>query len=497
MNRINEGTLIFNFIGHGADELLTHENVLNLATDFEKIQNQERYALWIAATCEFAYWDQPQKQSFAERLFNVPGRGAMGLVSSARLVYSVENADFNYNLFDNLFSNYATTGLCTRLGDAVMIAKRNSNASQINNEKFVLLGDPAIRLQVPRYRAVVESISPSDTLQALTRIHIDGYFEKDGKLWGDFDGQLLIRVLDSRKQVQHITESGKRVDYILPGNTIFRGAATGNAGRFQADFIVPKDISYGGTDGRISLYSSGAAGDGSGFLTNLKVGGTAQNLVDREGPQIAVHFGNPAFVSGDYTTQNPVLHVVISDSVSGVNIAGDIGHQIVLTLDNDESKNVTEYFQYRTGSYTQGELTYPLSQLTPGRRTLGIKAWDNSNNSSYAEVDFVVVAETGLTLRNVLNYPNPMTTNTQFTFEVSQDAEVEIQLFSVSGRLLRKFPAMQAMVGFNVYPEVWDGTDADGDPVANGVYLYRIQAKGQNTSGHTETDEIGKVIVAK
>lgn len=497
INRINEGTLLFNFIGHGADELLTHENVLNLASDLEKIQNQNRYMVWVAATCEFAYWDLPQKQSFAEELLNIAGRGAIGMVSSARLVYSVENADFNYQLFDNLFANYETTGKTARLGDAVMLAKRVSSASQVNNEKFVLLGDPAMRLRAPQFRASVASISPSDTLQALTRIRVSGTIQKEGANWNGFNGQLMMRVFDARKPRQYETEGGRKIDYVLSGNTIFRGATQGSDGQFQVDFIVPKDISYGGVDGRISLYFHNAEGDGTGYMTNLKVGGSAQDLIDREGPQIAVHFGNPSFQSGDYTTQNPVLHVVISDSVSGVNIAGDIGHQIVMTLDEEEGKNITEFFQYQSGSYSQGELLYPLAGLTPGLHTLGIKAWDNSNNSSYAEVTFQVVAETGLTLRNVLNYPNPMSDRTQFTFEVSRDADVEIQLFSVAGRLLRKFPAMSAMTGFNVYPEVWDGSDGDGDLVANGVYLFRVHAKSRGEDGTQEADLIGKAVVAR
>lgn len=497
INRINQGSLLINFIGHGADELLTHENIFNLSTDFEKIQNNQRYALWVASTCEFAYWDQPQKQSFAEYLVNAAGRGAVGMISSSRLVYSSENASLNYNLFNQLFGSYESTGKVARVGDAFMMAKRTSSASQLNNEKFVLLGDPAMRLEAPRYRATVDSLTPGKNLQALTHFTVAGSMDKGGLLWNDFNGTLLLRVFDARKSRRHVTEGGTTVDYILPGNTIFRGTAGSANGRFNAQFIVPKDISYGGSDGRISLYLWSTEGEGTGYLNNLTVDGSALGLVDREGPAIKIHFGNPSFASGDYTTQNPVLHVLIHDSLSGVNIAGDIGHQIILHLDEEEGRNITENFQYNTGSYTSGELTYPLAQLTPGRHTLAVKAWDNSNNSTTAEVEFTVVAETGLSLNNLLNYPNPMSNRTQFTFEVSQEAEVSIQLYTVSGRLVRKFPAMQAVVGFNLYPELWDGTDAEGDLVANGVYLFRVQARNLKGGKSAESDAIGKVIVAR
>jgi len=497
IDRVNQGSLIVNFIGHGADELLTHENIFNLSTDFDKVQNARRYALWIASTCEFAYWDQPQKQSFAEYLVSATGRGAIGMISSTRLVYSSENATLNYNIFNYLFSGYESSGKVARVGDALMLAKRGSSASQLNNEKFVLLGDPAMRLAAPRYRASVDTLSPGATLQALTHFTVKGSVVKEGASWQDFDGTLQLRVFDARKPRTYVSEGGSTVNYILPGNTIFRGTAVSGAGRFSAQFIVPKDISYGGSDGRISLYFWSPEGDGTGYMNNLMVDGSAMGLIDREGPMIKVHFGNPSFASGDFTTSNPLLHVQISDSLSGVNIAGDIGHQIIMTLDDGEGRNITEYFQYYKGSYTSGELQYLLAQLAPGRHTLSLKAWDNSNNSNIAEIEFVVVAESDLTLGNLLNYPNPMTDRTQFTFEVSRDAEVTLQLYTVAGRLVRRFPAMQAEVGFNIYPEVWDGTDAEGDPVANGVYLYRVHARSTGQEGAAGVDAVGKVIVAR
>jgi len=497
MARINEGCLVLNFIGHGNDELWTHERVFNAPTDFSRVQNQGRYALWVAATCEFAYWDQPQKQSLAERLLNAAGRGAVAMVASSRLAYSGDNAAFNYSLFDYLFRSYESTGVTARLGDAVLLAKQMSSSSQINNEKFILLGDPAMRLGAPRHRATIDHISPTDTLQALTRVRVNGSMKKDQQPWSDFKGRLLLRVFDARKKRQYVTAEGIRVDYILPGNTIFRGYAEGQQGAYQVDFIVPKDISYGGSDGRISLYFWDGVQEGSGYKSDLPVGGTAVDLVDHVGPEIRIHFGQDNFSPGDFTSQNPTLHVIIVDSLSGVNIAGDIGHQIALTIDDGDAHNVTDYFQYDTGSYYRGELKYGLTDLTPGRHTLTIKAWDNSNNSSSEDAFFNVVADSLLKIRNVLNYPNPFRSTTQFTFEVSREAEVTIQIFSVAGRMLRKLAAMQAQVGFNVYPDAWDGTDAEGDPLANGVYLYRIQAKSREGGKSLQADEIGRVVIMR
>jgi flagellar hook assembly protein FlgD len=182
-----------------------------------------------------------------------------------------------------------------------------------------------------------------------------------------------------------------------------------------------------------------------------------------------------------------------------VNIAGDIGHQITMTLDDNygETRDITEFFEYDKGSYVSGRLKYNLYDLDEGDHGLQVKAWDNSNNSAIAETRFTVVTERELQIRNLLNYPNPITETTSFTFELSQDAEVSLKIYSVSGRLLRKFETHMASIGFNLFPVVWDCTDQDGDVMANGVYLYKLIARADR-DGETVTEEkIGKLVIAR
>ena len=500
LTQINQGSLIINYIGHGNDELWSHERVLNAPTDFERIQNGKRMALWVAATCEFAYWDQPQKQSFAERIMNAQNRGSIAMVSSSRLAFSNFNSAFNNALYDELFKEYASTGKTKRIGDAVMLAKQRST-SRSNSEKYNIFGDPCMRLGAPQFRATVNDVDP-DSIQALRKLRVSGHIERDGQIWSGYNGDILVRVIDSRQPQTYVTEIGSntiRLNYILPGNSIFRGVSSIENGLFDAELIVPKDISYGGTDGRISLYFWDGNSEGAGYQKKLPVGGTAIDLVDHTGPEIDIHFGDPAFADGDYTTTNPLLHVDIQDSLSGVNIAGDIGHQITLVLDENEAniKNITEFFQYDANSYLKGSLSYPLYQLEPGEHQIRIKAWDNSNNSSIATLNFVAVQDSTLLVRNLLNWPNPMTSNTTFTFELSHDAMVSLKIFSVSGRLLKKFEPYMAEIGFNALPQVWDGTDQDGDYLANGVYLYKLSAKSIVNGQSHETDKIGKCIIAR
>jgi hypothetical protein len=67
-------------------------------------------------------------------------------------------------------------------------------------------------------------------------------------------------------------------------NPVFQGNVPIENGSFSTTFIVPKDIHYGGTDGRISLYFHDDQTGGTGVLENIPVGGTAIDLVDHHHP---------------------------------------------------------------------------------------------------------------------------------------------------------------------------------------------------------------------
>ncbi|MFQ5677094.1 MAG: FlgD immunoglobulin-like domain containing protein, partial [bacterium] len=113
-------------------------------------------------------------------------------------------------------------------------------------------------------------------------------------------------------------------------------------------------------------------------------------------------------------------------------------------------------------------------QLDEGDHQIDILAKDASGNAQTFAADFTVSAE--FNLNKVMNYPNPLTDFTEFTYILTQPAdEVRIKIYTVSGRLIRDLEFAPADVGFNKIS--WDGLDDDGDPLSNGVYFYKIIAK--------------------
>lgn len=358
-----------------------------------------------------------------------------------------------------------------------------------------------MRLGVPGLEVKLTQVTP-DTLSALTLVNIKGeVWEKRGSLRTDFNGRAYILGFDSqRKKVHEISGTqSEKVSYDLPGSVLFRGEVLVEGGRFDASFIVPKDISYGGNTGRVSAYVFNENQDGAGAKDSLVILGSDTSVVDTSGPVITISFEEiPSFREGDVIPPSATLHLSLFDE-HGINITGELGHGISLVMDQDYQHqfDLTEDFQYDLGSFQKGSVSNPLPNLSEGGHVLSIKAWDNANNSSLVSVRVEVRGRREFELTEVMNYPNPFSQETNFYYRLSSSAErVEIQIFTLAGRLIKHIPNASKEVGIN-FSTIWDGRDQDGDRVANGVYIYKVVAEGR-VEGETKKEEVyGKAVVLR
>jgi hypothetical protein len=79
----------------------------------------------------------------------------------------------------------------------------------------------------------------------------------------------------------------------------------------------------------------------------------------------------------------------------------------------------------------------------------------------------------------MINYPNPMTGETVFTFELTKNADVKLGIYTVSGRLVKSFEVSDMGAGYREIPVdgTWDGkADGDGQLLASGVYFWKLTA---------------------
>jgi flagellar hook assembly protein FlgD len=120
--------------------------------------------------------------------------------------------------------------------------------------------------------------------------------------------------------------------------------------------------------------------------------------------------------------------------------------------------------------------------LTTGKHTASVTVWNINNESTIQNLDFNVEQTASLTLSHVLNYPNPFSTHTDFYFEqnqTNQTLNVLIQIFTVTGKLIKTITTNYYTDGNRSIPISWDGKDDYGDPIARGVYIYKLSVKNE------------------
>jgi flagellar hook assembly protein FlgD len=104
----------------------------------------------------------------------------------------------------------------------------------------------------------------------------------------------------------------------------------------------------------------------------------------------------------------------------------------------------------------------------------------SGNPADTSEFLLTMRVEQSSSLRNVVAFPNPFPTATDLTFNLTGQnvpEEGSVRIYTVAGRLIREVSILpgQVQTGFNRI--LWDGRDAEGDEVANGVYLAVVKIK--------------------
>jgi flagellar hook assembly protein FlgD len=498
IDQINGGTLIINWTGHGNSEVWAHERVFQRETTIPQLVNKDKLTFVVAATCDFGRYDLPTDQSATEVLLVRENGGSIGTLTSTRAAYSPLNAAFNADFFTHLLARDAQRKL-SRLGDAVFATKQTHYG--VNDQKFHLFGDPTLRLCAPTYQGQIDSINGNPAsiavqLKALGKGKIEGSIRKlDDSVWSDYSGKLLMTVYDSRKEVPVPDWPG--FTFTVSGGIIYKGENTIANGVFSGSFYVPKDISYENNNGRVTVYFSNGNSDGAGFTENVVIGGTDSTVMaDVQGPSISVYLDSRSFRPGDLVGESPLLLVDYFDE-HGINTAsGGIGHRLEARIDDQSTAiDLSDFYKGKADSYQEGSVEYQLSDLSDGKHVVTAKAWDVYNNSSTIQTTFEVASTSELHISNVFNYPNPFAQATTFTFQQNQSSpiDVEIKIYTLAGRVVRVLRSPSVVDRFVRIG--WDGRDEDGDPLANGVYLYRVVAHTADRGKTTET--IGKLSVLR
>ena len=469
VSAVREGTALINFIGHGNPKQWAQEKLLIMSperNDVPRLKTEMKLPIWIAGTCNWGHFDQLEDDSFAEALIRVPIDGASAVISTTRGVTVSGNIFYLDRIFTSLFPDGSVTS--GTVGDVLQSVKTGGRTGEL----FHLFGDPGMPLPIPATVISNVNVSPDSlsTLDVGTLSAPNPTGTGIGFLTFEDGPQLVIREYNFLSTVQEIS-------YLKNGPTLFRGQFSTTGNTFRTEFRVPKDISYSPNPALLRFMLQGEnASTALGAATNLVLTpGVPSN--DTEGPIISfeTESGRP-LRNGDHLGQGEKIIIRLSDPL-GINITGEPGHKLLLTdLESGEKKILTSAFIYDLNSITTGTISY---SVTEGTETASIKlqAWDNANNPAEQSITLNILSNDQLTLLHVLNYPNPFSTSTQFTFEITAAAEIVIDIYTLEGRKIKTIEPEYFSVGYHTIS--WDGRDAYGSRLANGVYLYRLKAKGE------------------
>ncbi len=479
----NDGCAISLYIGHGNKDLLSHEHILVGPRDIERFNNAGRQSLFIVASCSVGSFDRIDYTSLSELLHLRKNGGCVAVISATRETYNDPNITMVKTFFPFLFGTQKNPE--HRIGRALELTKKNATRTDISENyynRYHIFGDPATRLMIPRYRF---SVAPVDSLRRLAKLTLDGTITDAGKPI-PYTGTLQITARGPRIHKKYVIAAGYNIPYTMPGRTYYRGEIPISGTGFATSVIVPKDIMPDSDDSEILYFASGEGKNASWMTENLPVGSIDPNAPgDTAGPEIRLSFDGKAFESGDYIRRQPTMTVTFSDP-SGINIYGNRGHNVTVTVDRTEVNVITDNVKF-TGGHTNATATFAFPVLTPGEHILEVSAYDTYNNVSKKEVTMNVVgSETGdVAIQDLLNYPNPMNGDgTTFTFSLTDDAgSADIKIYSLAGRLV---DTVRFSAGYGFNQVAWKPRHA----LANGVYFYKLTVRSLNGRRATKIEKL-------
>lgn len=494
----SDGVLNIHYTGHGSPDVWAHEYVLEKDNIISQLTNTNRYPFVSIASCDMSKFDNPANKSAGELFMMSPQKGAIGTLAASRPVYASGNDALMRVVFDNLYIPRDTLLLQRRFGAALFNTKQQISYNE-NDAKYILLCDPTLRVQTPRFRSKIDSISglAGDTMRALTRIKIYGsVMNPDSSLWSSYNGKIVLKIYDVDKNIVFYDDCQHTFNFKLNGGIIYSGVQNITNGKWVVEYIVPKDISYRNQPGKLINYFFNNQADGSGIDRSFIVGGIDPLApADTVGPRISLYLNNRNFRTGDVVNESFKFIADLFDE-SGINTTGTIGHKIEAVMDGNENNkyDVTDFYNSDT-SYKSGTLEYDFSGIAEGRHSLKLRAWDTYNNSSEASVEFNVSIGGSMQISNIYNYPNPFNSSTAFTFQHNypNDIKVKIKIYTVAGRLIKEIAPPQFISDKFVVIN-WDGKDEDGETLGNGIYIYRLTVESADGTAVTNT---GKLAVLK
>lgn len=484
--QLQNGALMMNYCGHGAAYAMSHELVMKL-TDFEA-QQSNYLSLWMTASCDIMPFDGQEENIGETVMLNSKG-GGIAFFGTTRTVYATYNEVMNLAFTKHVLTPGMAIGEAVRLAKCELVEK--SSDMTCNKLQYTLLGDPALLLNTPQQKMVVDSINGQPATEGIklaagSIVKITGHVELNDETDTDFNGIVTLSVRDAEENItcrlndQSSTGADKAFVYQDRTNYLYRGSENVTEGIFYFTFAIPKDISYTDGSGLMTLYAINADKTRSAHGENesFELIGSSTALTDSIGPSVYCYLNSKNFKNGSKVNTTPYFIAELYDD-SGINASGSsIGHDLELIIDGDmnQTYNLNNYFEYDFGDYRSGSIGFSIPELSVGTHKLLFRAWDILNNSTTTELLFEVSEDAGAGEFNVTCTQNPASTDTQFVIthdRPGSELKVTLDVFDLGGRQLWR--QIDTVTATNDTVTIdWNLNVAGGSRLHTGLYLCRL-----------------------
>jgi hypothetical protein len=518
-HNLDEGVMWWTYQGHANTSSLTAEGLVTYR-DINAFYSRRCPVLY-AATCDFMRWDSATL-SGAEILFRTSNGGIIAGISATRPVYISENGYLSESFGNELFTRNADGSIRT-VGQVYQWAKNNyrkteNYPSNTNKLRYVLMGDPAMRLAMPSNIIAVDEVAGTPvvdlddaenpaTLMARQQTTITGRItDPSGALLSDFNGTVSATLYDADESVttegRGDGDDGVSITFDTMGGKLFVGSGAVKNGEFTLTVTMPAEVSNNYRPATLNLYAEADNNaEAVGVCRNLYVYGVDPDAVeDTEAPVIeAMYLNHESFKNGQDVNASPTLMATVTDN-RAINIStAGIGHQMALYLDDGAKSysDVSLYYTPNADGSPGGTIAYPLEGLATGNHTLRLRVWDTAPNSAEASIDFNVASEIAPQIFEVYTDKNPV--STEANFYVSHDRPdgtltVTIEVFDLMGRKLWTSTETNRSDLTTSHPITWDLCDSGGRRVVRGIYVYRATVT-DDESGEKSSTKSKKLAV--
>ena len=502
--KLTDGQYFMTYVGHGNQNYLTKAVKLWTTSQSNNVE-YPHLPILTTACCDVARYDCNQR-GLVEIMFHKPGGGAIAIVTSARSVYATDNDALNQAFVRAMFC-YNTKGYMPTIGEAYMLCKQSFGSTKVNYNKmsFLLLGDPAMKVNYPKPFFKITKINGTDVNPsspivsgAMQEVAVEAkVYNPDGTTVNtSFNGDATLSIYDYKLKETTLTVRVNRVDVtrdiFFPQNLLTKVSGRVINGVFNATAVIPRYILSTGNYGMVKVYAHQDDSENmvNGSFDLLRLDYYNENnphtVHDNMPPVIdAIYFNDEqSFTNGALIPAASTLHIRATDDHSFNNQSVSLGNTMSLLLDG--GKTSYPFIQNHTAITNDGtdlSIEFPM-QLQEGKHTLQYTVYDAAGNKTTETISFLVGNDSRLEL-TVEEEPavNEATFNVSST--ASNTPQVTIKVLNNVGELIWNTTT-------DSFPFSWDLKDNSGNRVPAGVYKFYGTYRSATTYGGTP---IGQLIV--